>query len=177
MKKKQLFLITILSSFLLSGCIDIPTASSENPQTVIKSQSQGQSLPITGKLILNDIQIDLEIAVTPEQQAIGLMFRDTLPSNRGMLFPFNPPTRVNFWMKNVSFPLDLIFLADGIVKDIAHNVPPCEKEPCPIYSPNSEIDQVLELGGGSAQNFGITKGDRLNIIILEEKEKNSAKIE
>ncbi|MDY7014675.1 MAG: DUF192 domain-containing protein, partial [Cyanobacteriota bacterium] len=116
--------------------------------------------------ILGGETIELEVTQTPQQQALGLMFRDRLPDNRGMLFVFEPAQPVGFWMKNVKIPLDMIFLRDGIVRAIA-SVPPCTSDPCPTYGPEEPIDQVIELRGGRAAELGLKEGDRAIVNFLE----------
>ncbi len=133
-------------------------------------QPQGQKLPITARARVGDAWIDLEVARTPQQQSMGLMFRAALPDNRGMLFSFDPPRPVHFWMKNVPVPLDMVFLRDGEVKAIEANVPPCTDEPCPIYGPQREIeiDRVIELRGGRSSELGLQIGDRIDIELFED---------
>ena len=163
-------------SFGLSACnllppsVNISQAQEEDSQVENLStepSSLAQQLPISAQLLINGEQINLEVAQTPEQQQLGLMYRESLPNNRGMLFPFAPPILANFWMKNVSISLDMIFVSDGVVESIAHNVPPCKKDPCPIYRSKGFIDQVIELSGGRAQELKIQSGDRLEIKYLK----------
>jgi len=124
----------------------------------------GQLLPITAEADLAGTTIQLEVAESRRQQALGLMYRTELADNRGMLFPFEFPRRASFWMKNVPISLDMIFLLDGQVQAIAENVPPCEADPCPTYGPGSLlVDQVIELRGGRAAEIGLQPGDTVNI--------------
>ena len=129
---------------------------------------QGQHLPITAKATISNQVIDLEVASTPQQQEIGLMFRTELLPNRGMLFPFQPARSVAFWMKNTLIPLDMVFLHQGVVRYIATQVPPCTADPCPSYGPpfNVDIDQVIELRNGRAGELGLQAGDRLTLEFL-----------
>ncbi|MDX2230614.1 MAG: DUF192 domain-containing protein [Leptolyngbyaceae cyanobacterium bins.349] len=141
-----------------------PETVSPDPSTtsdVMQVKNVGQSLPLSASVKVGEQVIQLEVATTPEQQAMGLMYRPQLEPNRGMLFPFNPPRPVNFWMKNVLINLDMVFLRDGKVIAIANNVPPCKTEPCPFYGPEGMVDQVIELRGGRAKELGIKSGDRL----------------
>jgi hypothetical protein len=105
--------------------------------------------------------IQLEVAETPQQQQIGLMNRTQLADDRGMLFPFDPPRPVAFWMKNTLIPLDMVFVRNNQVAYVARNVPPCKADPCSTYGTPVEIDQVIELRGGRAAELGIKPGDRL----------------
>jgi hypothetical protein len=130
--------------------------------------AQGQILPVTAEVQLGDQIIGLEVAQTPQQQAIGLMARASLADDRGMLFPFEPARPVSFWMKNVLIPLDMVFVYNGEIVAIASNVPPCETNPCPTYGPGQQaIDYVIELRGGLAEELGIDAGDPVNIEWLE----------
>jgi len=121
-------------------------------------------LPLTAQVTLNSTDILLEVAKTPEEQAQGLMFRTELDGDRGMLFDFGAPRIARFWMKNTLIPLDMIFLRQGQVKRIIANVPPCKADPCPVYGPLTEVDQVLELKAGRAESLGLAVGQRLEFV-------------
>jgi uncharacterized protein len=126
--------------------------AAERPRTA------SQVLPITATAKLANQVFDLEVAKTRQQQTMGLMYRSFLPSNRGMLFPFTPPQSVQFWMKHCRLSLDMIFLREGKVVEIAANTPPCKTDPCPVYGPNEPIDQVIEIRGGQAASIGLKVG-------------------
>jgi uncharacterized protein len=123
----------------------------------------GQTLPITAKTQLGGKMFQLEVAETPEQQAMGLMYRPALPDDRGMLFPMATPRPVSFWMRNVPVALDMVFIYQGKVVAIASKVPPCTTASCPTYGPRGMVDQVLELRAGRAEELGIKSGDPLVI--------------
>lgn len=164
--------VWVLLSVWLMGCSPSTsmTSISETPSTQEDATpvqtSLGQMLPISAQAKINGYAIDLEVTQTPEQQALGLMYRTSLPDSRGMLFQFQPAQPVSFWMKNVAIPLDMIFLREGVVKAIAANVPPCRANPCPSYGPETPIDQVIELRGGRAAELGLKVGDRVEIQFL-----------
>jgi uncharacterized membrane protein (UPF0127 family) len=123
----------------------------------------GQQLPLSAQIKVADQVIQLEVAGTPEQQAIGLMNRTDLAADRGMLFLFESPRRASFWMKNTLIPLDMVFLLNGKVQAISSNVPPCKADPCPTYGPKVLVDQVIELRAGRAAELGLKQGDRLKV--------------
>jgi len=101
----------------------------------------------------------VEIARTPDQQEIGLMFRRSLPPDRGMIFPYDPPFPASFWMKNTLIPLDMIFIAaDGTVKHVHANAVPLSTDAVPSRFP---VRAVLEINGGSAALLGIKPGDKV----------------
>lgn len=175
---------TLLAILGMSSCMpvsseDVPSSDTSTTlvsptQEQIQSDapqmlSQAQRLPVTAEVDLNGQTIGLEVARTAQQQAIGLMARESIPDDRGMLFPFEPARPVSFWMKNVQVPLDMVFIHDGTVIEIAPEVPPCESVPCPTYGPGSQaVDYVMELRGGLAKQLGIQVGDPVEFRWLEE---------
>jgi uncharacterized membrane protein (UPF0127 family) len=169
---KLLSLLGILVSVFLLGCstpATPPKANTDSPAQPVQNvgQNSGQMLPISARAILpNRTKIELEVARTPEQQAMGLMYRQSLAANRGMLFEFPSPQPVSFWMKNTLIPLDMIFLRNGVVQYIQVSAPPCTADPCPSYGPRTQIDQVIELRGGAAAQLGLKVGDRIKIEFL-----------
>jgi len=101
----------------------------------------------------------VEIARTPEEQAMGLMYRNALAPDRGMIFPFDPPRDASFWMRNTLIPLDMIFVrADGSIANIAANTVPYSEEPVPSEGP---VAAVLEIPGGRSAELGIQPGDKV----------------
>ena len=146
-------------AFFLAGYVTTASVSSQ-PQAI---KNQGQKLPITAMVKVGEEVVELEVAKTPEQQEIGLMFRTDLAKNRGMIFLFFPPRVTRFWMKNTLIPLDMIFLRQGVIQSISSSVPPCKRDPCPSYGPFVEIDQVVELASGRAKELGLQKGDLFNV--------------
>jgi uncharacterized protein len=157
----QLLVIATLV-ILIVGCQlsgnQILSADSQN--------SLAQYLPVSATTRLNGVEIELEVALTPEQQAQGLMYRAELGETRGMLFAFSPPRPVGFWMKNTLIPLDIIYLKNQTVTTIHHNVPPCEVKQCPTYVSRGDVDQVIELAAGRAKSLGINIGDRIDVTFL-----------
>jgi len=145
-------MLGILLSLSLASCFD-----SRTPASPVPAMEPRAVVEIAGRTIY------LEVAQTPQQQATGLMYRTELANNRGMLFPFNPPQIVGFWMKNVPIPLDIIFLHNGKVVKIAANLPSCTSHPCPVYPSEVPIDQVIELRGGQAAELGLKLGDSLSV--------------
>ncbi|HEY9809745.1 MAG TPA: DUF192 domain-containing protein [Halomicronema sp.] len=171
MTKPNLFAIAL--SIVLMGCSQPATSTPPKPappaSTPQAQTPQPQDLPISAKAKIAGELFDLEVTTTPEQQAMGLMFRPSLPDNRGMLFIFDPPRPVMFWMKNTLIPLDMIFIKDGEVKYIAENVPPCTTMSCPTYGPPNQIviDQVIEVRAGRTAELGLKIGNPITIEFLE----------
>ncbi|MFI4946384.1 MAG: DUF192 domain-containing protein [Burkholderiales bacterium] len=96
--------------------------------------------------------LQVEVMVKDEDRAMGLMFRPSLPKDRGMLFIFEQPDFHGIWMKNCRFPIDIVWLdQERKVVHLAESVPPCKAEPCPVYSPLRRASYVVELNAGQAK--------------------------
>lgn len=103
-----------------------------------------------------EIQFAVELAQTPEDRSRGLMFREHLPARSGMLFVFEHPQRVAFWMKNTLIPLDMIFVdRTGTVTRIHQGAIPGDETPIPG---GDQVFSVLEINAGLASRYGITEG-------------------
>ena len=109
--------------------------------------------------------IRAELADTALKRAQGLMFREQLPDDRGMLFIFGDAQPWTFWMKNTKIPLDIIWM-DGkkTIVHIERNVPICTRQDdgCPQYHSEEGALYVLELGGGRAEALHLQRGMRLS---------------
>jgi uncharacterized membrane protein (UPF0127 family) len=116
----------------------------------------------------NGKSVTAELAVTDEERARGLMFREKVLPDQGMLFVFEREDLHAFWMKNTLIPLDMLWLdSDRRVIHIAANVPPCRADPCPSYGPDTPARYVLELRAGGAAANVIKTGDRLQFVLPE----------
>lgn len=103
--------------------------------------------------------LDVEIAKTPEKQALGLMFRTHLADDKGMLFPHSEPRELSMWMRNTYIPLDMVFIrADGTVHRIEAKAEPFSER---IISSEGPVAAVLEIAGGAAQRMGLRPGDKV----------------
>jgi len=101
----------------------------------------------------------VELAVTDEQRAQGLMERRSLPEGRGMLFKFEPDQVITMWMHNTYIPLDMIFIrSDGRILRIAENTKP---ESDNIISSGGPARGVLEVIAGTARKLGLAPGDKV----------------
>ena len=154
--RRRLFVLFSVLSFLTLPLLD--------PGGSVGAQ-QLQQLEIATK---GGVQIfGVELAVTPEEQAKGLMFRRELPEKQGMLFDFHREQPTSFWMKNTYIPLDMIFIrADGRILRIAENTEPLSERLVPSGGP---VLGVLEVIAGTAKKFGIQPGDRVSYPIFSGK--------
>ncbi|MBT8047767.1 MAG: DUF192 domain-containing protein [Xanthomonadales bacterium] len=133
-----LILVTIL---ICSSCI------AQDPYVVLKGE------PFT-----------VELAETREKQALGLMFRDSMPEDHGMLFVFPGEARRSFWMKNTRIPLDIFYFDENLaLVSVAENAVPCRTRQCPAYPSKAPAKFVLELNAGKAAELDVRAGDLLEL--------------
>lgn len=101
----------------------------------------------------------VEVADTVQSRSRGLMYRDSMPQRAGMLFVYDVPQPVAFWMKNTLIPLDIIFAdATGTVRNVHQMARPHDETPIPG---EGMIKAVLEINGGLARDLGIGAGTQL----------------
>jgi uncharacterized membrane protein (UPF0127 family) len=123
-------------------------------------------VPLTGPRVVlpSGTVYAVELARTPEEQAQGLMFRESLPKRTGMLFLFTDAAPHQFWMKNTMIPLDIVWLdGSGRVLFVSADTPPCRADPCPNYGPEVPSPTVLEIAGGMAAKEKVTVGSRISV--------------
>lgn len=137
-------MLKYLSLFLATSIL----SANAFAETLIIETKTGQS-----------IAFDVELALTPEQQRDGLMNRDTLKPQGGMLFMFDKVSRPQFWMKDTRFGLDMIYIAkDGTIAGIHPNA--IAYDTTPILAP-AECIAVLEIAAEAVETQGIAKGDKV----------------
>ncbi len=118
----------------------------------------------TPDLIVGSQRITLEIVVTPAARVHGLSGRVSLPVDHGMLFVFSSPGIYSFWMNEMRFPLDILWISQGIVVDEATlSVPTSTIDGIPTHTPEVLADTVLELNAGMAEKLGLTIGSPIHI--------------
>lgn len=113
---------------------------------------------------LKGVRYEIELATTDEARARGLMFRDSLPTDHGMLFvfPFEEPQA--FWMRNTRIPLDILYFDRNLrFVSVAAGVPPCTTQECPSYPSKAPAMYVLELNAGHSRRLGVAPGDVLQL--------------
>lgn len=142
----------------------------------LQQDNQPQELPLV-TCYINDKKLKLSIARSLFERTKGLMFRDNLDENEGMLFVFEKPQILKFWMKNTKIPLDLIFLNENfVVIEIIENMKPgygIEDQNLPVYSSTKPAKYALELPAGSIKKFKIIVGSKLIVPYTLNLENNS----
>ena len=110
--------------------------------------------------------LQAEVMIKDDDRAMGLMFRSSLPSDRGMLFVFDDLDFHGIWMKNCKFPIDILWLDEGgrVVHE-AEAVPPCTADPCPVYQPLRRAAYVVELNAGQARREKVVLCSRVSFKI------------
>jgi len=122
------------------------------------ARATGPSVELKGQ------RFDVEIADTEATRERGLMFRDSMPANHGMLFLFDDLAERTFWMKNCRMPLDILYFDEKYkLVNAQQSVPACRSDPCPVYPSEGPSKYVLELNAGTADKLGVKPGDALQV--------------
>jgi uncharacterized membrane protein (UPF0127 family) len=146
---------------MLASAVAACAPGSPAPAAMLERSPAGlEQVPLTVHSGSGLHRFIVEIARSPQEQETGLMNRQSLEPDRGMIFPYDPPQPVAFWMKNTLVPLDMIFIrADGSIARIAANAVPLSLEPVPSGEP---IAAVLEIAGGRSAELSIRPGDTVD---------------
>ena len=122
----------------------------------------------TGRVLLGgedeSVFVDVEIAETDNQRQLGLMRRESLPDDAGMLFVNFEPTTGGFWMKDTLIPLSIAFIDEEETITQIIDMDPCKKDPCRIYTPEREYVAALEVNQGAFEKWGIEAGDTIRVL-------------
>jgi uncharacterized protein len=106
----------------------------------------------------------VEVADTPMEESLGLMYRKSLDADKGMLFVFDSEEIHAFWMKNTLIPLDMIWMdSSRNIVYIYRNAQPCGEGLCPAISPNRNAKYVLEVNSGTCEKYGFSVGDKAEL--------------
>jgi hypothetical protein len=160
----------LAGSLFLASC---QGSSGEPPFNTVPSLTQtpnletrGQELPFH-EAILGTNTLSIMLARTEEERRIGLMYRPALASGQGMLFCYDAPQEMSFWMKNTRIPLDLVFFsADLKVTEWVEGMVPGFGLPeslLPLYSSRGMAQYALELASGSIRALGVKPGQVLGV--------------
>ena len=109
---------------------------------------------------INGHKLELTVADSQEEKEIGLSETNSLPQEKGMIFLFEKPGLYSFWMKNMKFPIDIIYINNDQIVTIQNNVQPVKEQESPtVYTSTEPADKVLEIQAGLAKTYGFKKGD------------------
>jgi uncharacterized protein len=109
----------------------------------------------------NQASLEVEVADTPDERERGLMGRDHLPEDQGMVCVWDEPTTSRFWMKDTLIPLSIAFYDDRVVAIM--DMEPCEADPCPTYGPNVPYVGAVEANEGWFERNGVEVGDSVQL--------------
>lgn len=152
MKKKIIFIILLPIILTTIGLIILESRNKKEEKVCFKNNC-----------------FKVELAVTPEEQKQGLMFRKNLKEEEGMLFVFKEEEEHPFWMKNTLIPLDIIWINQNKeVVFISENTQPCSENDCNSINPDKKSQYVLELKGGVSKNIDLRVGNKIDIKIFIE---------
>jgi hypothetical protein len=147
---KKLIAISFVFVFLLAGCSWFGQGNADGLKEAIFKTDTG------------DHKFYVEVADDSDERQLGLMHRESLDADKGMIFVYEEEQRVAFWMKNTLIPLDMVFLDDDLeVIDYFTDVPPCKADPCPHYIPQGNAKFIIELNAGKISEIGLKRGDKV----------------
>lgn len=141
MKKKSILLIGIL---LLGGMM---LYYSKNP--------------LTAYIEIQGVRFPVEIAATKKEKERGLSNRNNVAPGHGMLFTYDHKEQYRFWMKGMNFPIDIVWIDESTVVDIAENIPVPIGSSAAIYVARVPVNRVLEINAGEVKKFDIRIGDKI----------------
>lgn len=160
MLSAPLFRAAALGFALISGACSQPASLRDGAPQALETEQ------LTIDTAGGSVRFTVEIADDDAERARGLMFRESLADDRGMLFHFQQPERASFWMRNTPLSLDIIFIGlDGRILNIAERTTPYSEAPIPAAGLTRG---VLEIRGGRAAALGIRPGDRVRHRIFND---------
>jgi uncharacterized membrane protein (UPF0127 family) len=151
-----------LAMLFLAACTQRSTPPPPPTQTAVQTQTSPRVIFPDG------FAVQVEVAADDPTREQGLMFRDRMAEDRGMIFLFPASGVYPFWMKNTIIALDMIWIDDARrVVSVAHDVPPCKADPCPSYPPAGAARYVLETAAGVAKKHRVETGSALKFEGLD----------
>ena len=135
----------------------------------LKYTQTNDSNYLKGYVIIDNVKVFVDIAFTDKQKQDGLSIKNSMNENQGMLFFLGEPTKASFWMKNMHFPIDIIWLDENFsIVHIEKELKPCTIAfYCPSYTPIKESLYVLETIAGFANNHHLKLGDRMDFQLID----------
>jgi uncharacterized membrane protein (UPF0127 family) len=170
-------LAAVLAALALAGCggdgddaapmtttTTTDAATTTQPEGTTGETDTGSALErgtVTIETAEGPVEVAVEIADSDAERETGLMNRESLAEDAGMLFVFDEDVDFAFWMKNTLIPLSIAFAdAEGEIVRIL-DMEPCEADPCPVYDPEATYRTALEVNQGAFDEWGVAEGDPL----------------
>lgn len=116
-------------------------------------------------ITIKDKTFTVEVAKTPKEKQVGLSSKISIAQDYGMYFPFEKTDYYAFWMKNMKFPIDIIFIKDNKIVTIHDSVPApkSDTDNLPLYQPDEPANAVFEITAGLSKKYGFAKGDSVTL--------------
>jgi uncharacterized protein len=163
----------LLVTFLLVACRGGPDTTERVASPAPTPQAEADASPqpspsFRGAAALIDtddgsVIVRVEVAQTDEERMRGLMFRESMPEDHGMVFIWFEEHHGGFWMKNTLIPLSIAFFGnDGRILRIM-DMDPCTEDPCPVYDPGVGYYGALEVNQGMFDEWGVKEGDHITM--------------
>ncbi len=134
-----------------------------------KNNQSNKNPDANSKVTIKNQEFKTELATTSAQQQVGLSGRETFPEDNGLLFIFPRADLYAFWMKDMKFSIDIIFIKDDKIVTIFKDaeVPENNSTNLPLYQPSSPADKVFEINAGLSEKYGFKEGDTVEIKLAE----------
>ncbi len=155
--KKLILLSGVL--LILTGCSSQSEDGASSGVSKVKSFFGADKPAKT--VVINEHTWAVETVTTPEAQEKGLSDRESMPADNGMYFVFNDTTDRTFWMKNMKFALDIVWIKDDEVIKVDYDVMPEGANPANFYYSKEAVNRVLEVNNGDAMKYDIKVGDKV----------------
>ncbi|NLS16091.1 DUF192 domain-containing protein [Rhizobium sp. P40RR-XXII] len=165
---RDMFVRVLRSAILALFLVGAMAPSSFAAQTAGQQLMAFDSEPLTIASAKGQThKFTVELALTPAQLEYGLMYRDKMPADHGMLFAFGAPRPVMMWMKNTELSLDMLFLdQNGTITHIQENAVPYSES---IINSGGPVAYVIELNGGIVRKLGLAVGDKVTSATISAK--------
>lgn len=158
MSLNKLIIVFGVILVIFAGVVFFQFSSNSAKKTLSKTQAN--------TVTINNHTFKVEPVTTSEKQQLGLSGRESLAQDQGMLFVFEESDYHTFWMKNMKFPIDIIFInEDDEIVSIAENAKPpaSDNETLPLYKSGGPVNTVLEINAGLSEKYDIQVGDKVEI--------------
>jgi hypothetical protein len=160
----RLLLLLLFATSFISGCDDTTNDAAKAPPANVSSNPA--PLKAAQPLLINAVELEAEIALNVSEQSLGLMYRESMPENHGMLFVYEQPQQMGFWMKNTLIPLDIGFFdAEGRLKEVIRMYP---KDLTSKQSRSDQIQFALEMNQGWFARNKLAPGAQLDLNTLRQ---------
>jgi uncharacterized membrane protein (UPF0127 family) len=170
----SIYLLSLVSYDPMPIALAAQSVNSNNNNTdpiikAIQEASSTNSKYLKAKATVKDFELDVVVPITSELMSKGLAIKNQMKENEAMLFVFKEPSKHSFWMKDMKFPIDIMWLDNnGKIVHIEENLEPCPLVlVCPSYTPNADSQYVLETVAGFTQKNNINVGTDVDLELVK----------